>query len=230
MIEQFIYIGIIAVLGVLVIIPKLQKSFHRKQGHVRATIDSGNTIEHIWCVQVESFLVPTNKKDKRIWMINKNSDIKIDPKSSIRECFVLSSKPITIKLSDSKLYNTLEKAGFKNLKEVKREFLKIEKDEDGNDYVSGVKEEITIEGNTISLPQIENIIQGYTPKALQSYIKSEATAISLMTQPKDAAKTFLMVFLGVLLAIVIGYVIIKSNVGVSPETIVQTAKNVSMRA
>jgi len=229
-VEQFIYIGFIAILLVMVLIPKMQKSWHVKKSHIRATIDEGNTVEHVWCVNADKFLIPINKKDKRLWMINKFEDIKIDQKTKLKECFVLTTKPMTIGLSDSIILEDLEEEGFLSLKEVKRAFLKVENDEEGNKIFKGWKENIEVAGKTISLPQIENIIKGYTPKGLASYIKSEATAISLMTQPKDAAKTFLMVFLGVLLAIIIGYVIIKSNVAVSPQTIVETAKNATMRA
>lgn len=219
--------GIVAVAGVIAVLPTLKTTAHRKKGHVLAMIDAGSTVEHIWCSRVDNFLVSLKKNDKRVWIINKKEDLKTNPQTKCTECFVLEQKAITHNLTDTKIITALEKAGYRSINEVMRDFLHINPD---TQKVENISSTITVEGETISIPQVENLIKGYTPHSLWAYIKSEATNIALMTQPKDAAKTFLMIFLGVLLAMIIGYVIIKSNVSISPQAIVETAKNITLKA
>ena len=216
-----------AILLVLVVYPRIALLSHIKKGHVRCIIDNGNNIEYVWCNKIESFLFSIAKNDKRVWIINKKTDIKTNPKTKTSECFVLENKPMTIDVKDAHILELIENAGYTNIVDVQKEFIQISEDEE---KITGVRTQIMVEGETITLPQIENLIRGYTPKALWSYIKTESTNIALMTQPKDAAKTFLMMFLGVLLAIIIGYVIIKSNVVINPQTIVDTAKNITIKA
>jgi hypothetical protein len=226
MIQEIAMYGIVVIAGFIAALPMLKITAHRKKGHVLAMVDTGSTVEHIWCSKVDNFLVSLKKKDKRVWIINKKEDLKINPQTKCTECFVLEQKAITHNLNDTKTISALEKAGYRSVKEVIREFFKINED---TNKIESISQTITVEGETISLPQVENLIKGYTPHSLWAYIKSEATNIALMTQPKDAAKTFLMIFLGVLLAIIIGYVIIKSNVVVSPGSVVEAVKNTTLR-
>jgi hypothetical protein len=226
MIQELVLYGIVAVAGFIAFLPSLKITAHRKKGHILAIIDTGSTVEHIWCSRVDNFLVSLKKNDKRVWIVNKKEDLKINPLTKCTECFVLEQKAITHNLTDTKIITALEKAGYRSIKEVMREFFNINPETKQVESVT----QITVNGETISIPQVENLIKGYTPHSLWAYIKSEATNIALMTQPKDAAKTFLMIFLGVLLAMIIGYVIIKSNVSISPASVVEVVKNTTIRA
>ena len=190
-------------------------------------VDDGHNIELVRLKKKGIFLEEVSKKkNKRMWALTSPSHVKHSKQLKLDLVYLSSRRAIT---TSDELINIIKqgwKDGVNHHKDLLAEFVEEwEQDEEGRLYPKKFKEGIIVDGVSIAHEHIEEVVKFFEPYNLYSHIENETTARFLSRTYGFDAKTFISTFLGVLLAIVIAYVIIKS-VGVNPDAIANAVKGV----
>ena len=184
----------------------------RLKKNIIGIVDNGTNVEIVRLKRKGFFLVEDKKKDKRIWLILSKEHIKDSKQLKCYFTYLSGDKAITL---DKELMAIIKKAwgdGIRNQEELMSEFVeKWGKDDEGNIIPVKFKENLVFNGVTVAPEHISEVVKSFDPKLLFSFVENEVTSRILLRTYGLDAKTFISVFVGVLLAIVVAYFIIKSN-------------------
>jgi len=186
-----------------------------KKNGILAIIDHGNFIEET-VVEKRGWFV-YDKRGRRVWIITSPSHIKFDPKLKVRRVYLNSTRALSL---NPELCLLVQKAwedridagtGENFMEEFIDHWEEIETEKGEVVRVPVFKEEIQVSGISVSQDHVRELIKGYSPQGLFERIQSEATAMFKAMSFGFEPKTFITVFLAIVIGIAVGYYLIKSG-------------------
>lgn len=188
-------------------------------------VDKGSSYEFVALKRKGLVLEEITQKNKRLWLITNKYHLKYSPQFRTFLVLLSGEKSVTIDSGLIELIKAGWKDGIRHQKDLMLEFVdRWETDENGKEYPV-FKEELQFYGVSISSEHLSEVLKTFSPELLYSYIENEVSARVRTRVYGLEAKTFITVFIAVLLAVVIAWLIIKSN-AINPQMIGNAVKSV----
>ena len=194
------------------------------KGRMLGIIDTGSSYELVPLKRKGFILEEQNKKSKRLWLLLHKSHIKFSPQLKTFVVNLSGERAVTVSPELLELIKKAWKDGIRHQKELMTEFVEEwGEDDKGNVYPVKFKKEIQFIGTSISAEQVSEVIKTFDPQLLYSYIENEVSARIRLRTYGFEVKTFITVFVAVLLALVIAWLVVKSN-AIDPNAIANAVK------